>query len=146
MHKWTSGDKTSLPFFSPLHFGLKTLTNKTGCSLKYPHQAAPGEWIRSSVAVRQSYGPQVPAESLQSQQRLKHERTWTATSDASRIAEFIYIWKCLSRLNGSRCFPKRCRDLKRVTRGLVFILLIFRGVMDDRRTGCISPLRWQSRR
>lgn len=99
--------KTSQPFFSPLHFGLKTLPNKTGWQLEVSPSgcSAPGEWIRSSVAVRQSYGPQVPAESLQSQQRFKHERTYKRSLQMLHAWRIYLYLKCLSRLNGSRCFP-----------------------------------------
>lgn len=121
--------------FLSLHFGLNTFTNKTGCSLKYHHQAAPGEWIRCSVAVRQSYGLQVPAESLQSQQRFKHERTWIVTLGVSCIVN-LFIWNIWAGFMGAYV-SQMLQGSKEGHEGTGLILLIFWALTDDRRTDYI---------
>lgn len=100
-------------------------------------QAAPGQWMRDSVVVRQSYGPQVPGESPQSQRGFKHERTCKVSLGASQILNFYSSEVCEPGL-WSLMFPQMWGG-------------DYRGSPDEggadilrrikKRTGCIRRLR-----
>lgn len=82
--------------------------------------------------MRQSCGPQVPAESLQSQQRFKHERPWKDILGVSHTVN-LFIWNNWAGFTAADV-SQMSQGSKEGHEGTGLILLIFWGRTDDRRT------------